>query len=192
MKKQPEVTARTRSLLLESFWNLYRDHPIEKIRIEAIAKGAGYNRSTFYEYFEDIYDILRQAEEELISQFQKYLKDVLPVVETSPDRPDIVKALVKLFDTYGDRIMILVGDNGDSSFQNRLEEQAQPLIKMILSADAGPYTKYLIAYAYGAIVGVLKQWCKSGRDVPEEDLISAIYSMVSAGALPTARRLAGI
>lgn len=57
MHKQPDITAATRKKIMDSFWNIYITTPIDKITISAITKSAGVHRSTFYEYFKDIYDL---------------------------------------------------------------------------------------------------------------------------------------
>ena len=66
MKKQPELTAQTKENLMEAFWQIYCEKRIEKITVKEITMKAGYNRSTFYEYFTDVYDVLEQIENSLI------------------------------------------------------------------------------------------------------------------------------
>lgn len=49
----------TRENLIEAFWELYKDKPIEKITVKEITNRAGYNRGTFYAYFKDTYEVLK-------------------------------------------------------------------------------------------------------------------------------------
>ncbi len=192
MNKQPEVTAKTRERFMEAFWELYKDSPVEKIRIDALARKAGYNRTTFYEYFEDIYDLLHQAEDELIGAFKATMQSLLANSSGDIghlDRTAVIKGLLALFDAYGDRIMALTGESGDTSFQFRLEEQAKPLMNAMLGADAGVYTGYLVSYVYNAIVGTIRQWYISGKSISEEDLISLLFSIMSQGAFQAAKNL---
>lgn len=62
MKKQPQITEKTRQVFIEVFCELYSQKPIEKISVQEIAKISGYNRSTFYQYFTDLYDLLDSVE----------------------------------------------------------------------------------------------------------------------------------
>jgi len=62
MKKQPELTAQTKENLIEAFWQIYCEKGLGKITVKEITAKAGYNRSTFYEYFTDVYDVLDQIE----------------------------------------------------------------------------------------------------------------------------------
>ena len=74
MKKQPEVTAQTRKNLVMAFCALYEDRPIEKITVKDVVASAGYNRSTFYEYFSDIYELLKFIEDDVIDYIRGKLK----------------------------------------------------------------------------------------------------------------------
>ena len=55
MKNNTEIISKTKQDLIDAFWCLYCEKRIEKITIKEITVKAGYNRSTFYEYFTDIY-----------------------------------------------------------------------------------------------------------------------------------------
>ena len=56
---------QTKENLVEAFWTLYKDKPLEKITVKEITDKAGYNRGTFYSYFKDTYEM------------QKYVRDSL-------------------------------------------------------------------------------------------------------------------
>ena len=58
--KKPAAKEETKQALIQAFWKLYREKRIEKITVGEIAAVAGYNRSTFYEYFYDVPDVLQQ------------------------------------------------------------------------------------------------------------------------------------
>ena len=61
------TTQITRQNLIDSFWQLYCKKRIEKITVKEICDRAGYNRSTFYVYFKDAYEILDEIEEQTIT-----------------------------------------------------------------------------------------------------------------------------
>ena len=61
--KHQEMREATSRAIMDAFWSLYRDLPIEKITVKAICEKAGCNRSTFYEYYTDSYSVLEAIEE---------------------------------------------------------------------------------------------------------------------------------
>ncbi|MCD7750028.1 MAG: TetR/AcrR family transcriptional regulator [Oscillospiraceae bacterium] len=73
MKKQPEVTERTRQRFLEAFWSLVREKPVAKISVSELTKRAGYNRSTFYEYFLDTDELFGAARAAKRDDFTGYV-----------------------------------------------------------------------------------------------------------------------
>ena len=66
MKKQPERTAATRSLFIETFIYLSEQKPIETISVSELAKKTGFNRSTFYQYFNDTHHLLSCIEDDIV------------------------------------------------------------------------------------------------------------------------------
>lgn len=67
MKKQPEMTEKTRNAIVDTFCAMYEKMPIEKIFVKDVIEQAGYNRSTFYQYFSDIYALLDYVENDVIN-----------------------------------------------------------------------------------------------------------------------------
>ena len=64
--KKTAAKEETKHALIQAFWKLYREKRIEKITVGEIAAAAGYNRSTFYEYFYDVPDVLQQIEDGIL------------------------------------------------------------------------------------------------------------------------------
>lgn len=96
MKKQPEVTDKTRKAIADTFCSLYAQMPIEKISIKEITDMAGYNRATFYRYFTDIYELLNYVENDVLQYAQEeYAKH-------EEKERSVVEAAIHLFDAKGD------------------------------------------------------------------------------------------
>lgn len=116
MHKQPEITDKTRQTFVNVFCDLYSRKPIEKISIQEIANQSGYNRSTFYQYFTDIYDLLDWVEERILNSINEEMagrefsthtfQDALQCLENAEDIA-ILKALL--------------GDYGSVHFVERLK-----------------------------------------------------------------------
>ena len=104
----------TRQALVAAFWKLYGEKTIEKITVGAVAGIAGYNRSTFYEYFSDVYDVLQQEEDALLQRmrFGAPDKEGLPLEE-----------VVAMFEENADRLSLLLSEKGDFSFFFRIRSR---------------------------------------------------------------------
>ena len=58
MKKQPEITYRTRQAFVDAFIQIYMMKDINKITVREIVDLTGTSRATFYRYFQDVYAVL--------------------------------------------------------------------------------------------------------------------------------------
>ena len=77
MSKLSPTASATREVFIDTFCELYRTKPVEKITVSEITRKAGYNRTTFYDYFLDVYDLLEQIEEELINHIGEKITDTI-------------------------------------------------------------------------------------------------------------------
>ena len=46
--------SKAEQLIYDSFYKLRKNNPINKIKVTDVCDGANINRSTFYEYFDDV------------------------------------------------------------------------------------------------------------------------------------------
>lgn len=74
MKKQPEQTARTRQKMINTFWELAEKQGLDNVTISAITKKSGLNRGTFYVYFQNMDDLLEQAEDDIICDLRAKIR----------------------------------------------------------------------------------------------------------------------
>ena len=181
MKKQPELTAQTKENLTLAFWSLYRQQKIEHITIKDITTKAGYNRSTFYEYFVDIYDVLNQLEESLLN----YLKEqVLNSLENGLSN-DVIQKLANVYETKGDYWGTLLGENGDPYFAQKMKAIMRPaLIDAFGLPEKDIHTAYIFEFGLSALIGTLTYWYNHKREIPSTELVRLMNSMLATGILP--------
>lgn len=129
MNRQPERTERTRQALTDAFWQLYCEKKIEKITVKEIVSLAGYYRSTFYEYFSDVYDLLRQVEEQLLEDFRSAGRRAF----LSGSVEELIENVLQFYETNGERLAILMGPGGDPMFAGN----AKALIKKEMCCRIG-------------------------------------------------------
>jgi len=181
MKKQPELTAQTRENLLEAFWGLYCQKKIDHITVKAITDKAGYHRSTFYEYFVDVYDILDQLEGSLL----QYIKEnVLKSLEVEQQN-DVTRQIAELYESQGNYLSILLGENGDPYFVIKLKTVMRPVLLDAFGLSGSEvHTAYIFEFAFAAIIATLTHWYQSNKSIASVEVIFMIRTMLASGALP--------
>ncbi len=163
MKKQPQITEQTKANLRSAFWTLYTRKPIEKISIKEITDLAGYNRGTFYLYYNDVYDLFSQIEEELLTR----IREVLEVSMLENDTFDLsrqMEVLLELMQTHSHYASVLLSENGDPHFAGRLKEIILPVLEryFIPSEGLSDYQMKLLSEFYlSGILAAVSHWIAS-------------------------------
>jgi len=181
MKKQPELTTQTKENLIQAFWSLYRQQKIEHITIKDITTKAGYNRSTFYEYFVDIYDVLNRLEDVLL----EYLKDQILISLENGLNDDIIQKLADVYEAKGDYLGTLLSENGDPYFARKMKTIMRPaLVKAFGLPEKDIHTAYIFEFGMSVIIGTITHWYNNKKEIPSKELVRLIRSMLTTGILP--------
>jgi AcrR family transcriptional regulator len=184
MKKQPDITAQTRENLIQAFWSLYRQKAIEHISVKDITTQAGYNRSTFYEYFVDIYDVLNQLEDALLEYLKEQVLDTLG----GGLNDDGIQKLADVYDTKGEYLGTLLGGTGDPYFANKLKSVMRPVLVNALGLpEEDIHTSYIFEFGMSAIIGTITCWYHN-KDLPSKEIVRLIRSMLAGGVVPEIKR----
>lgn len=105
---------KTKRAIKETFLEMRKTTPLEKIRVREICKTALINKSTFYAHYVDAFDLSDQLENEVLMEFlDKFTaKDCL---FTDPMR--FLSEMSKVFDANMDMLYPLFKDRLDIAFQ---------------------------------------------------------------------------
>jgi AcrR family transcriptional regulator len=189
MKKNPEATALTRENLMQAFWSLYCQKKIEHISIKEITDKAGYHRSTFYEYFFDIHDLLNQLENSLLAYIKEKVVNSLAV-----DRyDDIPQGLADLYESKGNYLSVLLGENGDPYFSKKLKAvMGSALVNPFGLSESELHTSYILEFGLSAIIATITYWYRNNKNLPSKELVSLIRSMLMNGIFPLIRKYSNL
>ena len=123
MERKGEMT---KLLLGESFKELMQKKPFEKITIKMITDAAGVIRPTFYNYFQDKYEVMEWL------LWEDVFKSVTELVNMDMDK-EALKMLFRKFEIdkeYYEKVFTISGQN---SFEEMLYNQIYDLAKRMLA-----------------------------------------------------------
>ena len=172
MKKNPEQTEQTRKNLKDAYWKLFITN--KKPTVDAVCRVAGYNRCTFYRYYDRSSAILEEIETELCSLIHT-------IAQTAMERNDpslFLKEMVLLFEDKGDYICTPLGENGDPKFMNMVKEQLSPILLKFFKLEQYPHRDLLLTFFSNALSQTLSEWYKTGKKVKLEELTIFISSLI--------------
>ncbi|MGL4623553.1 MAG: TetR/AcrR family transcriptional regulator [Culicoidibacterales bacterium] len=182
MKKLPIKTQQTRQNLIDAFWELYGTKRIEKITVQEISQKAGYNRSTFYQYFHDVYDLLAQLEHSLLPALDT-LPPFIPLDATT-EQPSLMPFLT-FYAEHQQYYTVLLGDHGNPAFARKMKEH----LKQGLLHQGGfpdnppPELDYALEYTLSATIGMLTYWFQNEENISVEKLIRIAHSLANPQGL---------
>ncbi|HBE78961.1 MAG TPA: TetR/AcrR family transcriptional regulator [Firmicutes bacterium] len=193
MKYNPEITAQTRKNLMDAFWDLYSQEGIGKTSVREIALKAGYNRSTFYEYFTDVYDVLEQIEASLLPDIKKHqaiIQDI--IMETGAHLP--LKHLTEVYSKNKKYFVVLLGKNGDPAFQEKIKNVYKAFLRALLrpqlqSLAADDFSlECTLEFMISAFLGVMT-YCFTREENPDlEKVVQLLGNLTNDGVMKNFKR----
>lgn len=170
MKKQPEVTEQTRKNIMEAFCRLYTQRPIEQIHVKDVISEAGYNRSTFYEYFQDIYALLKCLEDDVFD----YIRARSDGEERTPVE------LMRLLTEKEKYLKALLGPFGYIHFQDRLKEEFAEKNDAVIKDER--IKPYFAEFHIEVSMSLYRLWLNRGKDISLDELTMLIHNLYTYGA----------
>lgn len=180
MKHNPEIIAQTRKNLMDAFWDLYSKKGIGKVSVREIVSKAGYNRSTFYEYFTDVYDVLEQIEASVLPDLKKH-QDIM--VNSGFHLP--LRHITEVYNRNKKYYVVLLGKNGDPAYEEKIKDAFKTLARPHLqSLGVDDFTlECALEYTISAILGVMT-YCFTKEENPDtEKMGQLLWNLMNDGVL---------
>ncbi len=181
MDKKTMVSEQTKNALKTSFLELYAENGITGITVGEITKKAGYNRCTFYNYYNDVYDLLAEIEDSILSEISKRMSaEELQITNLN----EAFGRFVSFFEEYGNTIYILLSKSGTSDFRSRFKKTAFAIYR---KAFAGKFDaeqiEYLISYVSSCGLGLIEHWYETGKKYSTEEFLKLMQELVAKGLM---------
>ena len=171
MKKKPEITNKTRQIFVDVFCEIYAEKPVEKITIQEITKKSGFSRSTFYQYFCDIYELLDYVENDVL----EYIRGALD--KNKNDELSEIEHIIKVFEAKGKYLNALMGNCGNIRFIEKLKKELRFERSNLDIRKDDMYAPYLMEFYVSTTLSMFRLWNERNRDLKPEELFELIYRL---------------
>lgn len=163
---------KTRRQLRECLITLLKEKKIQDITVRELTDMADLNRGTFYLHYKDVFDLLEKTEAELQEDFNQLVckHDAVDLKQ----RPSVIfNEIYSLVYDNADLIEILLGENGDLNFVNRLkqlirEKCLKDWMEVFRSGNAAAFDAFF-SFIVSGCVGLVQYWLQTGlKETPEQ------------------------
>lgn len=163
---------KTRRQLRECLITLLKEKKVQDITVRELTDMADLNRGTFYLHYKDVFDLLEKTEAELQEDFNRLVckHDAVDLKQ----RPSVIfNEIYSLVYDNADLIEILLGENGDLNFVNRLkllirEKCLKDWMEVFRSGNAAAFDAFF-SFIVSGCIGLVQYWLQTGlKETPEQ------------------------
>ena len=156
---------KTQRQLRLALAQLMRQKPVQKITVRELADLVDINRATFYLHYRDVFDLLRQIEEDLAREFNQIIETHQADLSQGVLLP-LLRDLLSNIRDNADLVQVLLSENGDISFINRLKDFLRTVCLTHYTAVRGQpsdaHFEYSFSYMVSGCIGLLQRWLDGG------------------------------
>lgn len=170
-------TELTQHNIEEAFWTLYTRQGIDKVTVKDICNLAGYNRSTFYQYYTDVYDVLHKIEDRLLEEIDEFVLQFMKEAGNL-NASLAIQAVFGLFERLNQYVAVLFGSHGDAEFTGRVAENLKPLwIKYFLPKNnySPEEVDLLLEFCISGLLSMYQKWFNDHNSVSVERIIQLSF-----------------
>jgi AcrR family transcriptional regulator len=175
----------TQKVLKESLISLMKEKSILDITIKEICETAGLSRSTFYTYYNDQYDLLREIEDRTLIEADKILQPYLNAVKRSNGLKTaaILEDTLQFIANNSNSIQVLLSENGDGAFQKKFFRKSIKQVRQFTTTASAkqPEEKaagYSSVFWVGGLLALVQEWLKNGMDTPAPELAKMLARLM--------------
>lgn len=174
---------RTKKNLLNSLTSAMKQKPLSKITVTELTEQADINRSTFYLYYKDVFDMVAKIEDEILTDLATALNNLYLA---GSDRENVLDFFLFVFDFIKqneDFCRVFFSPNGDLNFLNRFIDTIIASQPPYTSKMNGVNSIYFLPFVVSGCIGALQHWIETDMKDEPSDISNFIIELVTNGAL---------
>ena len=177
---------RTKKALKDALLTLLEKKPVNEISVTELTNLADVNRATFYFYYTDLLDMLRQIQSECYQAFQEITNESTVSINTLEGFTEYAESFLTFCQEHESLVKFIVKNDTN----NQLYKQIQVLMLNHIPNSKDTFgidnpARYTTDYVLNAIVGILIDWMEEGMKIPPHDLAEFCAHLYLNGAYKT-------
>jgi AcrR family transcriptional regulator len=184
----------TKRRLREGLLQLLEEKPINEISVKELTELVDVNRGTFYFHYQDIYDLLRDMEQDFFDNFDRTLSENTPALDEDgfpildAEGAPYLHAIFSFVDANRSFCRIMLSPHGDMKFvelvKERIDRQCRFFWQLLApgadEAQSGIYNAFLI----NGLIGLIREWVNDRRNMSVESISELTATLILASVGP--------
>lgn len=151
---------------------LLEDQRTEQITVTQICSRAGINRSTFYSHYDIPIDIMKEIEEEVLTDFRECIAKI-----AQSDKSRLI-CLLRFIKDNARIFRILLKDTHENAFYEKIIASTLSELEQVKSiVREQRYVPYIYDYLLNGSAVVLLDWINCGFNLSESELAELLQTM---------------
>ena len=181
--KPDRRVARTKKAIKNAFAELMSEKEISEITVKDIAETADVNRKTFYNYYNSVYDIVNEIENELVLAFDNVLSNI-DFKQEMKNPYGIFEKLTGVINQDFDFYSRLMKMNHNANLMQKLYVALKDRMKASFLSQTEieePQLDIVVNYMISGMLAVYQSWFNSDRVESIEELSKTVSIMTFSG-----------
>ena len=180
--KSPQRRTLTKRLIREAMLTMLKTRSIQDITVRELCDAAGVNRTTFYNHYDGVYEVLGEIEENFLLQ----LTEEGSVTRGRLDLPQHIERLCERLQENKDIALLLLTNNADPNFSAKLMKlQACGSVWSETISSYSPAEYELLAqFISGGAYAMVCHWLESGCQQAPKQIAALMTKVIQNGILP--------
>jgi len=189
LDKQDRRVTKTRQEIKEAFIALMQEKGFDALTVRDLTERANINRTTFYKHFLDKYDLLDRYEQEIFDRIEAIIEQAPASALHDWFEQHTIASIVQVYEIFHEEkslMKILLGPNGDSTFQEKIRLLLTRSIHARLADQIDPAALHfplelMVMYVSSAHVGIIRYWLENDIPYSPEQLARLLLQIVTQG-----------
>ena len=160
----------TKFLIKNALLELLEQQELTNITVTAVCDTADIHRSTFYKYYTDTADLLKEIEQDFLDQIPKPLPGL--------SQEQLLKETTAFFDYVKENVKafrVLFGRSTSNSFTARLVEVLCSGYIPVPDDNDDSSAHFMQIYIANGTIGMLREWIRKGFPVSSQKISEMMY-----------------
>ncbi len=171
---------KTKKLLLDALTTLMKEKKVNKITVTELTNLADVNRSTFYLYYDDIFDMVDKVESEIMESFSKAFKEFSTQDATYENTLSFFTYVFEFVKDNSGMCEILLGPYGEYSFIEKFKRVLKNSQPNINSKNTEIKNEFFMPFIVSGCIGTIQHWLKDDMKTPISDIAVFVTNMISS------------